>query len=304
MIGWLLMAVVPVWIDTDPSISRGRNEVDDGYALIQAFRSPELRIAGVSTVFGNAPLAEADPIGRRRVKEFGPRGLRVYRGAAGPPDLGRETPATRALAAALRRERLTILLLGPATNVASLLRLHPELSGRIERIIAVAGRRPGQRFEPVAGSRQAFADFNFESDAESFQVLLDAKVPLVLAPWELSSKVWLGEAELGRLASSGKAGRYLAAASRDWLAMWKAEFGAPGFNPFDSLAVAWVTHRSLLKCASGKAMIELGPDDTGRVAGKKPYLLYRETSEFGGPVEYCHDVQPSFTAALMDKLTR
>ncbi|MCI0390199.1 MAG: hypothetical protein MOB07_15725, partial [Acidobacteria bacterium] len=41
-----------VWIDTDPSVAPGGHEVDDGFALIQAFHSPELEIRGVSVVFG------------------------------------------------------------------------------------------------------------------------------------------------------------------------------------------------------------------------------------------------------------
>ena len=50
---------VAVWIDTDPAIGEKERDVDDGLALVQAFRSPELEIRGVSVVFGNAPLASA-----------------------------------------------------------------------------------------------------------------------------------------------------------------------------------------------------------------------------------------------------
>ena len=37
-----------VWIDTDPSVEPGGHEVDDGFALIQAFHSAELIIRGIS----------------------------------------------------------------------------------------------------------------------------------------------------------------------------------------------------------------------------------------------------------------
>ena len=52
-------ASTPVWIDTDPSVARGGHEVDDGFALVQAFHSSALTVRGVSVVFGNAPLDEA-----------------------------------------------------------------------------------------------------------------------------------------------------------------------------------------------------------------------------------------------------
>ena len=118
---------VPVWIDTDPAVGVADRDVDDGFALLQAFHSPEIAVRGVSVVFGNAPLAQAWPIGLRIVGRFGPPSVRAYRGAAKASELGVETAATRALAASLRREPLVVLVLGPATNVATVLKNHPEL---------------------------------------------------------------------------------------------------------------------------------------------------------------------------------
>ena len=51
-----------VWIDTDPAVGIPGADVDDGLALIQAFHSPEMRVRGVSAVFGNAPLEQTFPI--------------------------------------------------------------------------------------------------------------------------------------------------------------------------------------------------------------------------------------------------
>ena len=84
----LPIETVPVWIDTDPSIRPGGYEVDDGFALIQAFHSPELWIRGVSLVFGNAPLEVEIPIGREIVNKYGPAGLEVTVGAESVDQLG------------------------------------------------------------------------------------------------------------------------------------------------------------------------------------------------------------------------
>ena len=89
MMNCAAQAKIPVWIDTDPSVARGGHEVDDGFALIQAFHSPELEVRGVSVVFGNAPLATAWPIGKEIVEKFGPKGLQVYKGATSGEDLGK-----------------------------------------------------------------------------------------------------------------------------------------------------------------------------------------------------------------------
>ena len=193
---------VAVWIDTDPAIGEKERDVDDGLALVQAFRSPELEIRGVSVVFGNAPLDRGLPIARRIVRSVGPPRLQVLAGAASAADAKVETEASRALATALRAAPLTILALGPATNVATTLAKHPELASRVTRIIAVAGRRPGQRFTTGTSNARGHRDFNFELDPGSFQVLLDSNAEVVLAPFEISSKIWLTGSDLDRLAAS------------------------------------------------------------------------------------------------------
>src|SRR5205085_8162724 len=97
-----LHAQIPVWIDTDPSVAPGGHEVDDGFALIQAFHSHEIAIRGVSVVFGNAPLQTALPIARELLRLL-KAGFEPHSGAAGASQLGEPTPASRALAAALRK---------------------------------------------------------------------------------------------------------------------------------------------------------------------------------------------------------
>lgn len=296
-----------VWIDTDPSISSGENEVDDGFALIQAFHSPELEIRGVSVVFGNTSLELAWPIGQEIVKKYGPPNLPVYAGAAQAEPAGAETEASRALAEALRKEKLTILALGPVTNIATVLKNHPELSDRIAAIVAVAGRRPHQQFSTGTKAHTPFRDFNFEMDAPGFQVLLDTNLPIVLAPWEVSSKVWLNADDLNQLAAGKPSAQWLAAPGRDWLAMWKAKFSVDGFNPFDTLAVAYVTSPELLEWEDLPCVIHLLPDDCTLANEKpkdKPYLLVGKEVASQRTVRYCHTPKPAFKVDLMARLLR
>ena len=121
-----------VWIDSDVSIGSPIREVDDAYALVLAFHSPEIRIAGLSTSYGNAPLGHTTHVAQDIVRRFGaPAGLsvaKVYAGARSAADLGRRTEASNALAAALEKGRLTYIALGPLTNLATFLRLHPTLA--------------------------------------------------------------------------------------------------------------------------------------------------------------------------------
>jgi inosine-uridine nucleoside N-ribohydrolase len=240
-------------------------------------------------------LAQTFPIAVEVVGSFGPPGLPVARGAASADELGDANDAVAAMASALAARPLTILAIGPLTNVGSLLLRHPEVASRIESIVCVAGRRPGQLFRSTPAQREPFPDLNFECDPEAMRVILDSAVPLVLAPWEVSSGVWIEADDLERLARAGDPGAWLAARSRPWLAMWRRELGATGFNPFDSLAVAWLTHPSLIEHFPARVWIEQRPD------GGKPHLLVEETSAAPRAV-YCHRARPALKAMLLERL--
>lgn len=301
----------PVWIDTDPALGEPERDVDDGIALVQAFRSPELAIRGVSVVFGNAPLDRGFPIAQRLVREHGPNGLQVFAGAADAGALGSETAASRALAEALRREPLTILALGPATNVATVLKNHPDLASQIVRIVAVAGRRPGQRFTTGTSNPKGHRDFNFEMDPEAFRILLAQRVPLVLAPFEISSKIWITRNDLDRLAAGPPSARSLAGPAREWLALWQRLFGVEGFNPFDTLAVAYVVSPDGFDCETLPVEIQTLPDDVtepgvqGLKVETKPYLLVsRGLGDAPGRAHYCSTAPGDFKSDLIDRLVR
>jgi pyrimidine-specific ribonucleoside hydrolase len=285
--------------------------VDDGFALVQAFNSPELDIRGVSVVFGNAPLDRGLPIARRLVRDFGSRRIDVFAGAAGADQLGRETAASKALAAALRVEPLTILALGPATNVATVLERHPELASRIVRVVAVAGRRPGQRFTTGTTNVKGHRDFNFELDPAAFGVLLASTAPLVLTPFEISSKIWIERADLDRLARGGRAARSLEPPARRWLDLWRSLFGVSGFNPFDALAVGYVLSPQRFECEVLGTAIEVHPDDVtepgmqGTKVETKPFLVVSASlSRPARQVTYCSTVAAGFKRDLLERLSR
>jgi len=290
-----------VWLDVDAA--NGIGEIDDGLALIQAFRSPELEIAGVSSVFGNAPLARSHPIALNITRVFGPEGATVHRGAGSAEERGEPSDAIGGMARALRRGAMSILALGPVTNVATLIERHPELTDRIEWIVVVAGRREGQRFMSSPDQPRPFRDLNFELDPDAMGVLLKSGVPLVLAPWEVSSQVWLTRNDLAMLERSGGSGLFIAATSQHWIDLWEHELNASGFNPFDTLAVGYLTHPELIKGMPVNARIETAPSDRpGEKDQTKPYFFVTPTGERDTRILYLHTPDPEFKNVLLRRL--
>jgi pyrimidine-specific ribonucleoside hydrolase len=297
-VGTRAVEPIDVWLDVDTST--GITDVDDGLAMIQAFHSPELRVRGISTVYGNAPLIEATRIAREIVEKFGPD-LQVHPGASSATGLGEDTDAVRALAAELSCRPLTILALGPATNVATLVKRHPELSERIVRIVLVAARRRQQRFVSSDWQKLPHRDFNFENDPAAMQVLLESPIELVFAPWEVSSHVWIDRNDLESLRGTGGSGAWIAETSGYWIELWERSISKQGFNPFDTLAVGYLTHPELIESMRMGTRIEEAQDDRDP-RQRKPYLFVEPRGTAPRTAIYCYRPKPAFKAMLLARL--
>lgn len=245
-----------VWIDTDLSLGSPLREVDDAYALLFAFRSPELQIAGLSTTYGNAPLRSTTERTRNLVKRLGLT-TPVTPGAASPNDLGRPSAAAAALDDALRQnERLTYIALGPLTNLATFLRLHPERARQFEEVILVAGKTPEATLG--FGPRESFRihDANGVKDPAALRAILATRIPLVLAPIETSTRLLLTAQDLRALKTSGPGGRFLALKSGVWLWFWTNIARADGGPVFDVLAVLAAAQPALVATETRYAAME------------------------------------------------
>jgi inosine-uridine nucleoside N-ribohydrolase len=214
-------------------------------------------------------------------------------------------------------DAVTVVAVGPLTNVASLLHQHPEVAERIAEVIAVAGRRPLQRFTTGSASHP---DLNFEKDPEAFAAILSTAVQLTLAPFELSSQVNITLSDLEHLQQHGGAiGTYVHSVGAPWLALWQEVFGVDYFHPFDSLAALLVTHPALVQCTELHAWIETAADDLAHIrmqgdtasnaaTGMKPYLYVAvhappEHTAAARTVRYCHTPLQGAKAALITALT-
>jgi inosine-uridine nucleoside N-ribohydrolase len=300
-----------VWIDTDAACGyTPRTDVDDCLALWLAAATPELDVAGVSTVFGNAPLEVTDRITRELVGLLHWQGRRrpvaVHRGAQDRLTSG-ATAARDELIRALEDGSLTIVALGPLTNVTQALAARPDLRGNARRIVAVMGRRAGHLFHPSEGSGRGmllghgpvFRDFNFSADPEAARALMAMNLPTTLIPYDAARHVEITSSDLRTLAGDAGAGAWIARRSRAWLEYWRTEIGRSGFYPFDLMAVAHVTAPALFRCADVRAWV-----------GKDPLLfvpLLRPEALLVGPHEagthqrralYCPVVEPGLEAGV------
>lgn len=285
-----------LWIDTDPACGTGPyRDPDDCIALVSLLARQRGRIAGVSTVFGNADLDTTDALARTLVEEAGPgaEGVHVRRGCAVPlRHCSRlaETEAHAALRTALRDGAVTVVALGPLTNLAAVLQREPHLAGSVGRVIAVMGRRPGHLFHPSEGQAEGamlfghgpvFRDLNAELDPDAVDVVLRAGVELVLVPYAAARESVLEGEGLAFLRDTGPAGAWAAERSRDWLEFWREDVGLPGFYPFDLMAVAALHDPARFRCADVIAWV--GRDPLFPLLPRTPALLVAQAPIWTAP---------------------
>lgn len=251
-----------VWIDTDVSIGSPIREVDDAFAIVLAFHSPELRIAGLSTTYGNAPLASTTRAARDLAQRFGGSAAitakNVFAGARSPGDLGRRTAATDALAGVLQKKRVTYIALGPLTNLASFLQCHPTLADRIDRVIFVGGQSSAENI--ALGSHRSFRihDANVGKDPVAAERVLRSRIPLLLVPIQTASGLLIDASDMETLRKCGPESEYLWSRSRVWFWFWTCFVRNNGGPIFDALGIIPVTNPKLLSIQKQYARMESG----------------------------------------------
>ncbi len=248
------MATKKVLIDTDCG-------VDDAIAIMMALASPaEVSVLGITTVSGNVALENVVDNVLRLLSFLGRTDIPVFRGASRPllepphhaadvhganglggvelprPGIAERPERAPEGIARLARENpgLTLLTLGPLTNIAIALDLYPELKSQIAEIVTMGGAIE-------TGNVTRFAEFNFYADPEAVQSVLDSGLPISLLPWDTTLKVPHTEAELVALGMQASAsGRLVLDLQQTVFAFIERWRGARFTMLPDPLAAAWL----------------------------------------------------------------
>lgn len=207
-------------LDCDPGI-------DDAVALCLAAAYPErFELLGITTVGGNQTIEKVTENALRLAALYG-LDVPVARGAAGP--LVREPltasdvhggngignvelpPAPRGIAeqnAVLfmreqferlgEGERITLVPIGPLTNIALLIKVFPEVKERIGEIVLMGGALYG-------GNVTASAEFNIYEDPEAAAVVFDSGLPIVMCGLTATGKCGLDRETVKQLRESAGA---------------------------------------------------------------------------------------------------
>ena len=188
-------------IDTDTAS-------DDAVALVMALRHPDVNVEAITVVGGNVPLERGVQNALYTVERCGSH-VSVHAGIATPllrplqtaqfchgedgmgdiglPLSGRvpsDGHAVDVLIDTIHRfpDQITLVTLGPLTNVAVALTKAPEIAARVERCVIMGGIGHGY------GNIVPAAEYNIWVDPEAAKIVFDSGLPITMVGWDVSHK--------------------------------------------------------------------------------------------------------------------
>jgi inosine-uridine nucleoside N-ribohydrolase len=191
---------------------------DDAMALIFVLNCPEIQILGITTVVGNKNVEIATADALKILEVVGRSEIPVYKGAARPFKhektewdtkkyggwWSNEPPQEREGGFAKKKAesrnavdylistvmqnpgQITILGLGPLTNIAMAMMLEPNFAKNVKELVIMGG---GVASLPDGGGNHTpQAEYNFYVDPEAAKIVLRSGIPIVLSPLNVSRK--------------------------------------------------------------------------------------------------------------------
>lgn len=261
----------PAIIDCDPG-------TDDAIALWLALASPELDVRLVTAVGGNVGL-DRTLANARAIVGLAGRAVPVVAGADRPLTgrfedaahvhgdnglgglvLPEGPPAAPGLAVDAIRDALrtaaprsvTVIGLGPATNLGLVFAAEPQLADRVAEIVLMTGAAGEGNITPSA-------EFNAWNDPEALAIVLAAGAPVTLATLDVTTQALCTPDHVAALRAAGE-GACAAAATRIWESVKPSRrSGGRGHEQHDACAVAWAVAPHLFNPVDVRAEVDCGP---------------------------------------------
>lgn len=259
-----------VLIDCDPGI-------DDAVALTMALFDPRLDVVAVTACEGNVSAEKSATNLQALIEHLDPpRWPRI--GLGSPPDQGpvidarhihgddglgnaalksaplvRVHPAEKMICDEVRAapNQLTLLCLGPLTNVARALKRDPEIVDLVHRIFIMGGSVNG------IGNVTASAEFNIYADPESARFVFRSNLPKTIVPLDITSRVIFDFDLMRKLPpESSRAGSLLGKSLPFLFRAYRQHLGLESVHIHDAIALAALCHSELFEWAEMHGDVE------------------------------------------------
>jgi purine nucleosidase len=239
-------------LDTDLAMGAPGADIDDGFALALALADPGVVVDLVTTVGGNSDVVTSTRLTADLLRLLRREDVPVVQGAPAEPTAAEEI-ARRVLA---EPGQLTVVAIGPLTNVAGALAMDASVAGAVREVVAMGGVYLEQT--NVAAMP---GEYNFWCDPDAAQAVMESGVQLRLVGLDVTRRVRLTRADADAIAELGAFGRLAGEATKDWIAFQervkpREELEQGSCALHDPLAVAVVTRPDLVTWRDAHVAVE------------------------------------------------
>ncbi len=263
-----------VILDTDIG-----DDIDDAFALALALRSPELKILGITTAFGDTELRAR--LVDRYLAAVGRTDIPVAAGVATPasnvftqaayarrePD-HRHPDAIEFLLGQIRSHpgEITLIGIGPLTNVEAAIKRDPETFRKLRRVVIMGGSVHRGYDTKDGVSNKPDAEWNIKCDPAGAKALLASGVPVFMMPLD-STQIHLEPAEREAIFATGSPlTDQLTLLYHQWMAGSEGHWATPTL--FDPVAVTYTFRPDL--CPATPMRIEVDSEGFTRPVAGQP----------------------------------
>ena len=266
-----------VYVDTDIGLGTPGAEIDDGAALIFLLRNKSIDVIGAGSIFGNVPLHDAALNLDRLLTWLGREDIPTGLGAEKPliadtawfeswqSNYGKTMPwntrAANYLSAnliihAIRTHpgQVSILSLGPMTNLALAVRLDPNIIPLTHEVIVMGGSFNVQNPEP---------EFNVHCDPEAAQIVFSSGWKVHILGLDITRRVHFSRRDFASLPDGNPAVELLRAQAPGWIdRMEEMGWEQGGCALHDAVAAAYLIDQTIFQIEEASVEVELANADS------------------------------------------
>lgn len=264
--GMRAMGRTPVIIDTDPGI-------DDAVAIGIALGSPALDVRLITTVGGNVSLENVTN-NTLKLLRFWDKDIPVAKGADGP--LVRELVDASSIHGAsgmegyefdgeareclngkvaveaayetlmASDEPVEIVAIAPLTNIALLLKVHPDVRGKVKRIVMMGGTL-------TRGNKGVLSEFNIATDPEAASIVFGSGIDLVMVGLDIAWQALVLPEDIDQIRNCGRTGKMLTSLFDHY----RGGSMKTGLKMYDPTAMAYLLEPGMFETTTTYVGIEL-----------------------------------------------
>jgi len=167
------------------------------------------------------------------------------------------------------KEKMSIMALGPLSNIAELVRTYPHLSKKIERIVIMGGAVsvPGNINELDSTSNNNAAEWNIYADPKAAEIVFASRIPITLVPLDVCNQVKMTKDFYNKLGRENDTGLNLSfKLLKDLKDMVGDEAFFKEFGFWDQLAAMLLVHPEIAVTEIMRIQVDLETAKTAHVS--------------------------------------